>query len=74
MSVPLKERWWSTEWHLDLGRYRLTVSSGWADVDRGNDFAWEVWSADGRTLKAQGRKPDEKAAKLAARRWVETRS
>jgi hypothetical protein len=63
MSARLEDRWYSTEWHRALGRYELTVSE-WDE-----SFQWEVWL--GRTLKKVGWKPDEKAAKLAARRWVE---
>lgn len=64
MSVPLDERWLSSQWERPFGRYTLEVS-----VTTGDDFEWFVWL--GRLIAARGTKPDEKAAKLAARRWAE---
>ena len=64
MSVPREDRWTTGHWERQSGRYWLEVMAN------GVDYDWLVW--DARRVLASGKRPDEKAAKLAARRWVES--
>ena len=64
MSVPLEERWRARKFERCTRGYVLIATQ------RGSD-SW-VWSTgrDGKLI-AHGTRPDEKAAKLAARRAME---
>lgn len=63
MSALKEDRWQASMFFRHIGPYRMVVersAGGWV---------WQV--SRGSKLNASGRQPDEKAAKLYARRAVE---
>lgn len=65
MSVKRKDRWRAIEFFRETRTHALEAA--W----NGTDWSWAIWRLGQSMVFARGRMPDEKAAKLAARRAMD---